>query len=71
MPVGLPKPPRNSVAIIQFEIKNFIGSGKPRGEPSCGKEVEHKDSNNLVEAFEDVGAAAREGGAFEFRKLQH
>ena len=71
MPVGLPKPLRNSVAIIQFKMKMFVGSGKPRGEPSCGKEVEQQDSDNLVEAFENVGAAARKGGAFEFRKLQH
>ena len=71
MPVGLPKPPRNSVAIIQFEIFFFVGSGKPRGEAPCSKEVEQQYSDNLVETFENVGAAAREGGAFKLRELQH
>ena len=73
MPVGFPKPPSNSVAIVQVEIEVFASSGKPRGETSCGKEVEQQDSNNLIEAFENVGAAARKGGAFEFRfrELQH
>ena len=70
-PPPLPQPHRNSGAIIQYKMHFFVGSGQPRGEPSCGKEVEQQDSDNLVEAFEDVGAAAREGGAFEFRKLQH
>ena len=39
MPMHLPKPPCNSVAMVKFDMF-FVGSGKPRGEASCGKEVE-------------------------------
>ena len=56
--MDLPKPPRNSVAIVQFKVEVFVSSGKPRGEASCGEEVEQQDPDNLIEAFKNVRAAA-------------
>ena len=54
---------------MQFKVEVFVSSGKPRGEASCGEEVEQQDPDNLIEAFKDVRAAASKAGAFKLREL--
>ena len=56
--MNLPKAPSNSIAIVQLEVKMFVGSGKPRGEASSGKQVEQQDPNNLIKTLKKNVCAA-------------
>ena len=57
MPVDFPEASSNSAATVQLKVKVFVGSGKPWGEASSGKQVEQQDPDNLIEAFKCVSAA--------------